>query len=72
MHTFKNIAKDSGEQLLFVYPAGLEQFFREVHDLNLKMPQDFTKLNELSNSKYGINHVLGMISTLPPARWSFQ
>jgi mannose-6-phosphate isomerase-like protein (cupin superfamily) len=59
MHTFKNIAKDSGEQLLFVYPAGLEQFFREVHDLNLKMPQDFTKLNELSNSKYGINHVPG-------------
>jgi mannose-6-phosphate isomerase-like protein (cupin superfamily) len=59
MHTFKNIAKHAGEQLLFVYPAGLEQFFREVHDLGLKMPQDFDRLNELSNDKYGINHVPG-------------
>lgn len=57
MHAFKNIAKVTGEQLLFVYPAGLEQFFREVHDLDLKMPVDFKKLNELSNTKYGINHV---------------
>jgi mannose-6-phosphate isomerase-like protein (cupin superfamily) len=57
MHSFRNIAKVTGEQLLFVYPAGLEQFFREVHDLNLKMPEDFSKLNELSNTKYGINHV---------------
>ena len=57
MHTFKNIAKHAGEQLLFVYPAGLEQLFREVHDLGLKMPQDLNKLNELSNSKYGINLV---------------
>ena len=59
MHTFKNIAHQAGEQLLFVYPAGLEQFFREVHDLGLKMPQDFNALNSLSNSKYGINHVPG-------------
>jgi mannose-6-phosphate isomerase-like protein (cupin superfamily) len=57
MHAFKNIAKVTGEQLLFVYPAGLERFFREVHDLDLKMPEDFNKLNELSNTKYGINHV---------------
>jgi mannose-6-phosphate isomerase-like protein (cupin superfamily) len=59
MHTFKNIAHQAGEQLLFIYPAGLEQFFSEVHDLGLKMPQDFNALNELSNSKYGINHVPG-------------
>jgi mannose-6-phosphate isomerase-like protein (cupin superfamily) len=59
MHTFKNISAHTGEQLLFVYPAGLEQFFRDVHDLGLKMPQDFNKLNELSNAKYGINHVPG-------------
>lgn len=56
-HTFKNISNQVGEQLMFVYPAGLEQFFWEVHELNLKMPQDFPKLNALSNSKYGINHV---------------
>lgn len=56
-HTFKNISKQTGEQLMFVYPAGIEQFFWEVHELNLKMPQDFQKLNELSNSKYGINSV---------------
>ena len=56
-HTFKNISKQAGEQLMFVYPAGIEQFFWEVHELNLKMPQDFQKLNELSNRKYGINHV---------------
>ena len=59
MHTFKNISHQTGEQLLFVYPAGLEQFFREVHDLGLKIPQDFNALNELSNSKYGINLVPG-------------
>jgi mannose-6-phosphate isomerase-like protein (cupin superfamily) len=56
-HTFKNISKRAGEQLMFVYPAGIEQFFWEVHELGLKMPQDFQKLNELANSKYGINHV---------------
>jgi mannose-6-phosphate isomerase-like protein (cupin superfamily) len=56
-HTFKNISKQAGEQLMFVYPAGIEQFFWEVHELNLKMPQDFQKLNQLANSKYGINHV---------------
>ncbi len=56
-HTFKNISKQAGEQLMFVYPAGIEQFFWEVHELGLKMPQDFQKLNELANSKYGINHV---------------
>jgi mannose-6-phosphate isomerase-like protein (cupin superfamily) len=56
-HTFKNISKQAGEQLMFVYPAGIEQFFWEVHELALKMPQDFPKLNELANSKYGINLV---------------
>jgi mannose-6-phosphate isomerase-like protein (cupin superfamily) len=56
-HTFKNISKQPGEQLMFVYPAGIEQFFWEVHELNLKMPRDFQKLNELANTKYGINHV---------------
>jgi mannose-6-phosphate isomerase-like protein (cupin superfamily) len=59
MHTFKNITKHASEQLLFVYPAGLEQYFREVHDLGLKMPRDLDKLNELSNQKYGINLVPG-------------
>jgi len=59
MHMFKNVAKETGEQLLFIYPAGLEQFFREVHDLDFKMPQDFNKMNELSNRKYGINHEPG-------------
>jgi mannose-6-phosphate isomerase-like protein (cupin superfamily) len=58
-HGFKNISKRAGEQLLFVYPAGLEQFFLEVSNLDLKMPRDFDKLNELSNSKYGINHLPG-------------
>ena len=58
-HAFKNISKRTGEQLLFVYPAGLEQFFLEVHNLDLKMPRDFDKLNELSNRKYGINHLPG-------------
>jgi mannose-6-phosphate isomerase-like protein (cupin superfamily) len=57
MHTYKNIAKHTGEQLLFVYPAGLEQLFLEVHDLGLKVPRDFGKLNELSNNKYGVNLV---------------
>jgi mannose-6-phosphate isomerase-like protein (cupin superfamily) len=56
-HAFKNIGKHTGEQLLVVYPAGLEQFFLDVHQLGLMMPKDFGKLNELSNSKYGINHV---------------
>jgi len=58
-HGFKNISKRAGEQLMFVYPAGLEQFFLDVHNLDLKMPRDFDKLNELSNSKYGINHLPG-------------
>lgn len=56
-HTFKNISKQAGEQLMFVYPAGIEQLFWEVHELSLKMPQDFQKLNDLANSKYGINLV---------------
>jgi hypothetical protein len=56
-HAFKNISKRAGDQLLFVYPAGLEQFFLEVHNLDLKMPRDFDKLNGLSNNKYGINHL---------------
>jgi hypothetical protein len=30
MHTFKDIAKKTGGQLLFVCPAGFEQFFREM------------------------------------------
>jgi hypothetical protein len=42
---------------MFVYPAGIEQFFWEVHELNLQMPQDFQKLNGLANGKYGINLV---------------
>jgi mannose-6-phosphate isomerase-like protein (cupin superfamily) len=58
-HTFKNISKHAGEQLVVVYPAGLEQFFLDVHELGLKMPEDFAKLNELSNSKYGMNHLPG-------------
>jgi hypothetical protein len=58
-HGFKNISKRAGEQLMFVYPAGLDQFFLDVHNLDLKMPRDFDKLNELSNSKYGINHLPG-------------
>jgi mannose-6-phosphate isomerase-like protein (cupin superfamily) len=57
MHVWKNISKHTGEQLMFVYPAGLERFFREVHDLGLKMPQDFDKMNELSNRKYGVNYI---------------
>ena len=56
-HAFKNISKEAGEQLMFVYPAGIEQFFWELHELKLQMPQDFQKLNELGNSKYGINFV---------------
>jgi mannose-6-phosphate isomerase-like protein (cupin superfamily) len=56
-HTFKNISKGTGEQLMFVYPAGIERFFWEVHELNLQMPKDFKKLNELSSSKYGIDNV---------------
>ena len=59
MPTFKKSAKHAGEQLLFVYPTGLDQFFRGVHDLGLKMPQDFNKRNELSNGEYGINYVPG-------------
>jgi mannose-6-phosphate isomerase-like protein (cupin superfamily) len=58
-HTFKNISKQAGEQLMFVYPAGIEQFFWDVHELNVTMPQDFQKLNELANGKYGINLVPG-------------
>lgn len=56
-HTFKNISKQAGEQLMFVYPAGIENYFWEIHELGLKVPQDFVKLNELANSKYGINLV---------------
>ena len=56
-HTFKNVSKQAGEQLMFVYPAGLEQMFWEVHQLNLTMPQDFQKLYELANGKYGIKLV---------------
>ena len=58
-HTFKNISNHTGEQVLFAYPAGLEQFFLEVHELGLNVPEDFAKLNELSNSKYGINLLPG-------------
>ena len=58
-HTYKNISKNSGEHLMIVYPAGLELFFLEVHELGLKMPNDFAKLNELSNSKYGLNFLPG-------------
>ena len=56
-HTFTNISKQTGEQLMFVYPAGIEQFFWQVSQLKFIMPQDFSKLNELANSKYGINLV---------------
>jgi hypothetical protein len=42
---------------MFVYPAGIEQFFWELSKLKLTMPQDFPKLNELANSRYGINLV---------------
>jgi mannose-6-phosphate isomerase-like protein (cupin superfamily) len=56
MHTLKNVTPYLGELLLFVYPAGLDQYFRELRDLHLKMPQDFDKLNELSMSKYGITY----------------
>jgi mannose-6-phosphate isomerase-like protein (cupin superfamily) len=56
-HTFKNISEQTGEQLMFVYPAGIEQLFWEVHELKLKMPDDFKKLDDLANSKYGIKIV---------------
>ncbi len=59
IHTFVNVGPHAGEQLLIVYPAGLEQFFLEVHNLGFKMPQDLAKLNELSNGKYGLNLLPG-------------
>lgn len=68
MHAFKNISKETAEHLMFVYPAGLEQFFREVSNLGLKMPQDFDKMNELSNRKYGVNFVQNYDFHVGPCR----
>jgi mannose-6-phosphate isomerase-like protein (cupin superfamily) len=59
VHAFKNITQSSGELLLFVYPAGLDRYFREIHDLQLTMPQDRNKLFELSENKYGITYFPG-------------
>ena len=55
-HTFKNISKHGGEQLMFVYPAGIEQLFWEIHQLDLTVPRDFQKLSELAG-KYGMKLV---------------
>ena len=55
-HTFKNISRQTGEQLMFVYPAGIEQFFWKVSEMAPAMPKDFPKLSELAHS-YGIDLV---------------
>lgn len=55
-HTFKNISKQTAEHLMFVYPAGLEQFFWQVSQMTLTLPQDFPKLNELAKT-YGMDLV---------------
>jgi hypothetical protein len=57
VHSFKNIAQSDGELLLFVYPAGLDRYFREIRDLHFEMPQDRNKLFELSENKYGITYL---------------
>jgi mannose-6-phosphate isomerase-like protein (cupin superfamily) len=59
LHAFKNITPTEGELLLFVYPAGLDRYFREIHDLHLTMPQDRDKLFALSEEKYGITYSPG-------------
>jgi len=33
VHTFKNISKQAANNSCLVYPAGIEQFFWEVHEL---------------------------------------
>lgn len=58
-HTFKNVGQNPGELLLFVYPAGLDRYFREVHDMGLKMPKDLDRLNALSEQKYGLRYLPG-------------
>jgi len=51
IHTFRNAGATTGKMLIFIAPAGLELYFREISELS--MPWDMAQLLTISE-KYGI------------------
>jgi len=54
-HTFRNVGTSDGRMLIFIAPAGLELYFREISPL--AMPWDMGQLLDISE-KFGISFQL--------------
>lgn len=51
VHTFRNVGKTEGKMLIFITPAGLENYLEEISVLSI--PQDMPRLLEISD-RYGV------------------
>lgn len=59
IHQYVNIGTTPAEHTLVLQPAGLEQSFVDMAAMDLQMPRDFARLNELSISRYGLEYFPG-------------
>lgn len=54
-HTFRNVGSTEGRVLIFISPAGLEEYFEEISTLS--MPWDLAQLLDISE-RFGISFQL--------------
>ena len=55
-HQWRNVGRTTGEEILIVSPAGLEQFFITAAARKLQMPRDLGAIQRLQ-AKYGIRRL---------------
>ena len=55
-HQWRNVGNATGEEILIVSPAGLEQFFLTAAVRKLQMPRDLRAIQQLQG-KYGITRL---------------
>jgi len=55
-HQWRNVGKATGEEILIISPAGLEQFFITAAVRKLQMPRDLRAIQRLQ-AKYGITRL---------------
>lgn len=58
-HTFRNVSEEPGEHILTLVPGGLEKMFREISGMQIQLPRDSAKNEEIA-LKYGV-------TILPPS-----
>lgn len=55
-HQWRNVGRSTGEEILILSPAGLEQFFITAATRNLRMPRDLSAIQQLQ-AQYGITRL---------------